>query len=431
MAHYARPAHRRYTADTRSQTAPMTSPDPKVANRYSRIAQWLHWLIAALIFAQYVLAQLAERAADAKLLSSQLLLLANHKSVGMTILGLAIMRLAWRLRHPPPPQPETLPGWQIRAAQIVHIAIYALIFAIPLSGWLLSSAAAYSVSWFGLFQWPDLLQPNQNLEDQLVNLHHWLAEALFIIVAVHIAAALKHLLVDKDSTVRRMFNPAAVALSVVTLAAAIGLLGFAVTTGAPEATAASPGVAPNAADTAARPEGANTESALPRWQIDPAQSEIAFIAEQAGARFEGAWQRWEAEIHFDADQLEDSQALVRVAADSANTQDTDRDETLSGPDWFAAQTFPEVRFQTQSIESVEPTTEQPHRFKASASLQVKSLSAPVEFFFDVAAEGNQRTLTGSASLDRLALGLGLGEWADPDSVGQFVTVQVTVVATVP
>ena len=176
------------------------------ALRYGAVAVALHWTIAALIVTQFVLANLAEQAEDAGSLMGQIAWLARHKSVGITILGLAVVRLLWRLGNAPPPLPAQLPGWQKLAASTTHWIMYALLFALPLSGWTMSSAANFPVSWFDLVRLPDLVGPSEALKDQLVEVHELLATTLFAVTLLHVAAALKHHFVDRDGVLLRMFG---------------------------------------------------------------------------------------------------------------------------------------------------------------------------------------------------------------------------------
>ncbi|MCL4170936.1 UNVERIFIED_CONTAM: hypothetical protein GTU68_034479, partial [Idotea baltica] len=171
---------------------------------YSSTAKLFHWLIAALIVAQHVLAKLAEYAGQQNKALDQLAILGNHKSVGMTILLLAIARLAYRYFHTPPALPTEMPAWQKKASNISHVLLYGFLFALPISGWLMSSAKAFSVSWFNLFAFPDLLNPSESLAENLYLVHHYLADALFIIALIHILAALKHHFIDKDDILKRM-----------------------------------------------------------------------------------------------------------------------------------------------------------------------------------------------------------------------------------
>jgi cytochrome b561 len=171
---------------------------------YTVTAKLLHWLVASLVVVQFVLANLAERAEDADDLVSELALFANHRSVGITILALIIIRLLWRWRNPPPPLPETVPRWQLMASRVSHYSLYGILLVMPISGWLMSSAADVSVTWFGLVELPDFVSPNHERHEFFEEIHELLATLLFVIASLHILAALKHGLFDKDGVLQRM-----------------------------------------------------------------------------------------------------------------------------------------------------------------------------------------------------------------------------------
>ena len=179
------------------------------SNRYGGVAQTLHWLIVALIITQWVLAQLAEaaghdKAAHPAAALHQLALLARHKSVGLTIFALAIVRLVWRFVSPPPPMPNTMPRWQVKAAQLTHFAFYALLLLLPISGLVMSAASNYPVSYFGWFTIPNIVAPDEALKDIMKERHEMLFDILMVVAVVHVIAALKHHFVDRDGVLRRM-----------------------------------------------------------------------------------------------------------------------------------------------------------------------------------------------------------------------------------
>jgi len=169
--------------------------------RYTPIAQALHWLIALLIVVQFVLARMA---APLPLGVHKLALLAEHKSFGMTVFALAAIRLAWRLKNLPPSLPANMQRVERLLARFTHVSFYVLLIAMPLSGWLMSSAKNYSVSWFGAFSWPNLIGPNETAFNFFKTLHHLFSNALFAIAALHILAALKHHFWNKDDVLARM-----------------------------------------------------------------------------------------------------------------------------------------------------------------------------------------------------------------------------------
>lgn len=169
--------------------------------RYGAVAQLLHWLIVGLIITQFVLASQAD---DLPLGPAKVAVLAQHKSFGLTIFMLAVLRLLWRLTNPVPRLPSTTPAWQRIAAHVSHIALYGLILVTPLFGWMMSSARNFPVSWFGLFTFPDLVQPDRARYELFHEIHEALATSLLVIAVLHAAAALKHHFIDRDDVLRRM-----------------------------------------------------------------------------------------------------------------------------------------------------------------------------------------------------------------------------------
>jgi cytochrome b561 len=169
--------------------------------RYTALAQLLHWVVAALIVTQFTLAYLAE---DLPIGLHKLALLARHKSFGMTVLMLAVIRLLWRIWHTPPALPAGMTPVERLLAKATHVAFYVLLFAMPLTGWMMSSAKNYSVSWFGLFTWPNLISQSDDSFILLRDIHGYLSYALFTIAVLHILAALKHHFWNKDDVLLRM-----------------------------------------------------------------------------------------------------------------------------------------------------------------------------------------------------------------------------------
>jgi len=169
--------------------------------KYSGVAQLLHWLISPLIILQFILAWTADALPRG---DTQATLYLVHKSVGMTVLALAIVRIIWRFMHKPPAFPATMPVVEQWLARITHWGLYVLIFAMPLSGWLWSSAAGRGVPWFGLFTFPALMGENERLGDFFHETHELLAWVLFGFALFHILAALWHAVVKKDGVLQRM-----------------------------------------------------------------------------------------------------------------------------------------------------------------------------------------------------------------------------------
>ena len=165
------------------------------------LSKTFHWVIVLMILNQWIIAERAESLPKGPALIQALWW---HKSFGVTILALAVLRLAWRWLNPVPDlRAETRP-WERALARLSHVLLYALIFAIPLSGWMMSSARSFPVSWFGWLQLPDLVNPDPRLYERLKDLHHLLFKVLVVVAALHVAGALKHHFIDRNDVLRRM-----------------------------------------------------------------------------------------------------------------------------------------------------------------------------------------------------------------------------------
>ena len=170
--------------------------------RYSLPAIVLHWLIAILIVGTFTLGLVMTDIPG--LTPTKLRYFSWHKWAGVTVLGLATLRLLWRLRSRPPAYPGSMPRWQGRAAHALHGLLYLLMFAVPLSGYFYSLAAGVPVVYFGLFPLPVLIDADPALKPVLGALHYWLNMGLAALVALHVLAALKHVVLDRDGIMQRM-----------------------------------------------------------------------------------------------------------------------------------------------------------------------------------------------------------------------------------
>jgi cytochrome b561 len=169
--------------------------------RWGALSQIFHWVIVALIITQFVLANQYD---NLPLGMAKLAVIARHKSVGITIFALAVLRLAWRLLNPTPLLPNTLKPYERVLANLTHYGLYAILFIMPLTGWIMSSARNFPVSWFSLFQLPDLVAPSRPLYDAMHETHEILAWTLVGLATLHVLAALKHHFILKDDTLKRM-----------------------------------------------------------------------------------------------------------------------------------------------------------------------------------------------------------------------------------
>jgi len=170
--------------------------------RYNGFSVVLHWIVAFLVVSGFVLG--VTMVDIPGLTPTKLRYFSWHKWIGITILGLACVRLLWRLSHPAPPYGPAMPRWQRNMANLVHAGLYTLIFAVPVSGYLYSLAAGVPVVYLGLFALPAVIDPNPEWKLVLKQIHYWLNMTLLAGVALHLAAALKHQFIDRDDVLKRM-----------------------------------------------------------------------------------------------------------------------------------------------------------------------------------------------------------------------------------
>ena len=185
----------------------------KVGDRYTRTAIVFHWVIAVLVVANVILAWTFKTWSDREWTQS---VTNTHKTIGITVLGLALMRLLWRIGHRPPPFNPTLPRWQVKAARTGHAALYFIILAMPLSGWIYDSAwewaAEVPIDVFGLFEMPRIPwvmnmppSPAKEAIDVIAGkVHVGLSYVLYSLVAAHLIGAAKHQWHDRVPTLERM-----------------------------------------------------------------------------------------------------------------------------------------------------------------------------------------------------------------------------------
>ncbi|MSU65528.1 MAG: cytochrome b [Opitutus sp.] len=174
----------------------------ELPTHYTPTAKVLHWLVAGFAFAQLSLGtwmiQIPKSPPGVRASWFNL-----HKSIGLTLGLVILLRLAWRLTHRAPPLPETIPAWQRTLAKVCHFMLYVCLVVIPLSGYLGSSFTSYPIKYFGhtLPQWG---WESPALKDRCSQVHLTAIVIFVVLIALHLAAVLKHLFVDRDEIFQRM-----------------------------------------------------------------------------------------------------------------------------------------------------------------------------------------------------------------------------------
>jgi cytochrome b561 len=171
--------------------------------RYTTPAIVLHWVIAVLVFVMIGIAFYMTGIPKGNPDRSYFFNL--HKSIGVTVALLVLVRLWWRRKNPPPPLPTSMPSWQIQASQISHALLYLCLIVMPLSGFSASQFTKYGVNFYNVLKIPPLGFENKDIYEFLQGMHGVTAVLLVALIVVHVGAALKHLLIDKDGVFQRMF----------------------------------------------------------------------------------------------------------------------------------------------------------------------------------------------------------------------------------
>ena len=418
----------------------MTAADSAAPARYTRVAIGLHWAIAALLVFEVALGlNMEEAKGSAKFTVFQL-----HKSVGITILLLVLLRIVWRLLHRPPPLNAA--GWERALALTVHGAFYALLLALPLSGWLIVSTSTVAVPTllYGTIPWPHLpgfaelaetareawREAGEFVHANLVNL-------LYGLVALHLAGALKHHLIDRDGELARMIPArrigawggviavAAVATAALGLGwgsgakpaeAVVAPLAAPVATPAPAPSASEP--APEASATPAAEEAVAAAQEASAWAIQPGSS-LRFRTSYAGEAIVGSFATFGGDIVFGPDQLDQSRVAITIDLGSAASGDGERDETLKGGDFFAVGANRNAVFRAGKFRQTGPD-----RFVAQGTLRLKGVTAPVSLPFTLRIDGDKATMQGSATIDRLTWAIGEGEFSSTADIPAAVAVEI-------
>lgn len=405
--------------------------------RYSSVAILLHWTIALLLLFQVSLGwRLEDMPQGVGLFAAYQL----HKSIGITILLLSVLRLVVRLlvRRPPPVAGHPA---VVFLASAVHGLLYVVMVGAPITGWIIVSTSKIKVPTllFGAIPWPHL-PLGAGWHDPADALHGALGFLLVILIVLHVAGALRHHLMRHDLLGRMLPFKSYGALS--TAAAVAIVVAFAAMAAAklwpfPSAAAPVPSLpapldngaelanAANAVEEAANAMVASVnaienvaEAPVPPapWKV-AAGGRLGFSADYSGSPIEGSFRTWDADILFSPDDLPNSKIGVTVDLASVDTADSQRDEMLTGSDFFDTAAHPTARFASRTI-----THRSGKAYRASGTLTLHGVSQPVTLDFTLDIKGDKATVSGSAAFNRTSFKVGSGEWAATDQVKDGVKV---------
>lgn len=424
-------------------------------NRYTKVAIFLHWLIAAAIIFQMVLGW---RLGDAPKGATAYALFQLHKSIGFTILFLSVARLAWRFMHTPPALPSRMKAWEKTASHLVHMGFYGIMIGLPLTGWLLVSTSKISIPTvlFGVIPMPHLpflselaVTTKAMLNDAAGAGHGLLALLTCLLLLLHVGAVLKHQIIVKDDVFARMVVGARAGITEPRLWF-VGFCGLLVLWSAyvymptikakavPVVAVAEEEIAMDAETTAqpvesaviAKPSVATATNSvtvktipLSTWIVSK-NAQLGFATQWTGEPVVGSFKQWTADIIFSPDDLKNSSLTVKVDLASVSTGDEQRDSALPSADWFDVANHPTATFKASQFKKVAEGS-----YKADGTLSLRDKTAPIVLSFKLKIDGDKATAKGSTTLDRNVFGVGQGEFSATDQIPAAVKVSFNLTAT--
>lgn len=352
-----------------------------------------------------------------------------HKSFGLLILFLVVPRILARVFGNAPRQLETHAAWERFLSKTVHIVFYLSMIGMPLSGWVMSSAGEFPNSFFGLFEMPALSGKDEQLYELTKTVHEVFAFALIAAIGLHIMGGLKHHLIDRDATLRRMGAHPVLAvfglaiLSVPTVYAAGDILKKVEKISAGEIVEQ---VQSSDADEVRVGQAVSDEAPAQKWIVDPQDSSIDFTFVQYGKEISGRFDSWTADINFDPQALDQSAVTVAIDISSIDTGAKDRNEQARGQEWFAVTEYPQAVFESTSFSELET-----NRFAVEGTLTLRGVKKEVSFPFslEIAKDGDgskSALVQAELDLERLAFGVGQNQWESTDAIGNEVTVNIRI-----
>ncbi|WP_010544602.1 YceI family protein [Sphingomonas elodea] len=398
----------------------------------------LHWALALLLLFQLGLGWALEDLPS----STRFAAFQFHKSVGILILALSLARLLVRLFVPRPAAVEGAPALKLLAGA-VHWLLYGVMIVGPITGWILISTARVKLPTllFGVVPLPHL-PVGRALHEPAEAIHSLVGLLLAGLFVLHVAGALRHHLL-RDDLIGRMM-PAAIArrpaLSVGVAVALVACIGAflagrlsyvrADTPAAPaadvpaeasapinETAPATEPAAPASPAPSPSPSASPTTAAMPvrSWKVAPGGT-LGFRTVYSGEAINGRFARWTADIQFSPDDLARSKIAVDIDLASVSSGDAERDDTLKGEDFFGVAAHPKARFTATRIRK------QGSGYVADGTLALAGASKPVPVAFTLKIDGDHAQASGTATVRRLAFGVGKGQWSDPTTIPDGTTV---------
>lgn len=395
------------------------------ATRYGGVAKTFHWLVALLILTLLPLGWYAEELPydTSAELARKAWFFSLHKTLGVAVFFVALLRILWALSQPRPAPLHPDRRVELFLAELVHWSLYLALVIVPLSGWIGHAAASgFAPIWWPFGQNLPLVPKSPQVEHFFGAVHYVAGRVLIASLLLHIAGALKHHLIDRDATLRRMLpgraaTPAAQPrrghwpplIGAVTLWALTIALGGALSGGGEAAQpqqVASPALEQPSSD----------------WQVR--DGEIAISVTQFGSEVTGSFADWTAAITFDPEASGPVLGHVTTRINIASLTLGSVTQQAMGPDFFAAETFPTAEFDADIVPAPD------NRYAAEGTLRIKGNDVPVTLPFSLRIEDGLARMEGQLQLDRRDFGIG-DNLGDEQNLAFAVEVRIALTATQP
>jgi cytochrome b561/polyisoprenoid-binding protein YceI len=393
-------------------------------SRYGSVAKTFHWLTVLLILTTLPLGIIANGApfTNGEEVALKAWLFSMHKTLGITTFFVALARILWAFTQPRPGLLNAENRPEAALAEAVHWLLYGSLVLVPLSGWIHhASTTGFAPIWWPFGQSLPFVPKSESLAELTSGLHIVFERVLIISIFLHVAGAVKHHVIDRDQTLRRMlpgkntaptppsqhhsFLPLAIALCI--WAAALGVGTYL-------------GVFGHAKNDHATAPAAELSSVTSDWAVQ--DHSLSIVVRQFGAETSGSFADLTAAITFDETLTDGTYGTVETTVSIASlTLGSVTDQAL-GVDFFDANTFPTARFVADIIPGATDA------YIASGTLTIRDTTVPVELPFTLVLDGDSAQMQGSMSLDRRTFGIG-DNMADESSLGFAVTLNVTLTAT--
>lgn len=390
------------------------------ATRYGPVARLLHWSVAILVLTALILGlvgALTPRQANTVVFLQ--VLYSAHKTIGVTVLALAVIRVVWAVTQPRPVPLHPNRQLETLAAETAHWLLYVAIFVMPLSGWVIHSAeVGFAPIWWPFGQNLPFVPKSEALAATAATVHFAAAIVVSLTVAAHIGGALKHALIDRDNTLARMWRGTASGTqsphhAKFANASITALAIWAVAVGG--AIAVSLPTEQPALNIAPRPPTATATSA-PGWAVQ--DGSVTIEVQQLGAQVTGTFAAWQASIAYDP---ETGTGRVEAVIDTTSLSLGSVSDQAKGPEFFDTANFATATF-TGDITQIDG-----QRHAATGNLSLVGRAVPVTVPFDLVIVEGVATMSGAVALDRRDFGMGTA-YTDEATVGFAVNVNIALTA---